>query len=124
MYGSLLEKETRSKRSEIKNGGVNMSQYNELMEQLSEQVKNKDGMIEKLEKKIKQLEEEVSNIHAAANDTESELLINADTWKHQALNYRAENERLTNNLLEVREKLNKSEGENILFRAVIKEVII
>ena len=98
-------------------------EYNSLIEQLKERLKQKDGTIENLEKKIEQLENEVKNIHAAANDTESELMIDADTWKHQALNYKADNERLTTDLLETREELVKYKGENVLFKATLKAVL-
>ena len=80
-------------------------------------------MIEKLELKIGQLENEVKNIHAAANDTESELMIDADTWKHQALNYKAENERLNKCLEEVREEKNYYKGVYALSSGLLKAVL-
>ena len=98
-------------------------EYNSLIEQLKEQLKQKDGTIENLEKKIEQLENEVKNIHAAANDTESELMIDADTWKHQALNYKAENERLNKCLEEVREEKNYYKGVYALSSGLLKAVL-
>ena len=98
-------------------------EYNSLIEQLKEQLKQKDGTIGILEKKIKQLEQDKKDIHAAANDTESELMVDADTWKHQALNYKAENKRLTVDLIETREELAKYKGENVLAKALLKAVL-
>lgn len=56
-------------------------------------------------------------------EREQELLIDANVWKQQAEMYKLENERLNKTLAEVRGELKKSKGENVLFRAVIKEVI-
>ena len=55
---------------------------------------------------------------------EEELLNEKEVWRQQALMYKAENERLNNNLTELKTELIKCKGENVLFRAVIKEVII
>ena len=78
------------------------NEYGNLMQQLKDQVKQKDGTIEKLQKKIDQLEQDKLDLHAAANDTESELLIDANIWRQQALQYK---------------------GENVLFKATLKEVL-
>ncbi|MGM9923059.1 MAG: hypothetical protein ACI35R_02275 [Bacillus sp. (in: firmicutes)] len=98
-------------------------EYENLMQQLKKQVKQKDGTIEKLQKKIDQLEQEKLDIHAAANDTESELMIDADIWKQQAQMYQGENKRLNENLSEARQELAKYKGENVLFKATLKAVL-
>ena len=99
------------------------NEYGNLMQQLKDQVKQKDGTIEKLQKKIDQLEQDKLDLHAAANDTESELLIDANIWRQQALQYKAENKRLNDNLTETNQELAKYKGENVLAKAFIKAVL-
>ena len=99
------------------------NEYGNLMQQLKDQVKQKDGTIEKLQKKIDQLEQDKLDLHAAANDTESELLIDANIWRQQALQYKAENKRLNDNLTETNQELAKYKGENVLFKATLKAVL-
>ena len=102
---------------------MNNKTYNELLDRLREQVKQKDGTIKKLQKKIDQLEQDKLDLHAAANDTESELMIDADTWKHQALNYKAENERLNKCLEEERREKNYYKGVYALSSGLLKAVL-
>ena len=98
-------------------------EYNSLVEQLKEQLKQKDGTIERLREKIDQLEQDKLDIHAAANDTESELMTDSEIWKQQALQYKAENKRLNDNLTETNQELAKYKGENVLFKATLKAVL-
>ena len=102
---------------------MNNKIYSETMDRLREQVKQKDGTIEKLQKKIDQLEQDKLDIHAAANDTESELMTDSEIWKQQALRYKAENKRLNDNLAETNQELAKYKGENVLFKATLKAVL-
>lgn len=106
------------------------SEYSNLMRTLQDQVKQKDGTIEKLEKKIEQLEQEKLDIHAATDDMEQEhlkkeeqLLIDLEVYKLQANTYQAENNRLNETLSDVRQDANKYKGDAILFRSVLKAVL-
>ena len=102
---------------------MNNETYNELLDRLREQVKQKDGTIKKLQKKIDQLEQDKLDLHAAANDTESELMVDSEVWKQQALQYKADNQRLNANNKELREENLKFKGENALFKATLKAVL-
>ena len=76
-----------------------------------------------MQKKIDQLEQDKLDLHAAANDTESELMTDAEIWRQQALQYKAENKRLNDNLAETNQELAKYKGENVLFKATLKAVL-
>ena len=102
---------------------MNNKTYNEVLDRLREQLKQKDGTIEKLQKKIDQLEQDKLDLHAAANDTESELMVDSAIWKNQALNYKAENERLNKCLEEVREEKNYYKGVYALSSGLLKAVL-
>ena len=102
---------------------TNNEEITSLIEKLKEQLKQKDGTIERLREKIDQLEQDKLDIHAAANDTESELMTDSEIWKQQALQYKAENKRLNDNLTETNQELAKYKGENVLFKATLKAVL-
>ena len=118
-------------------GESSPSVHEDLVHDLSSKLRKAEKQNDLLEKKVAELEEQIKNLHAAAEDTEKEvaasieyiereqeLMTDANVWKHQAELYKNENDRLNETLSEVREELKKSKGENLLFRAVIKEVII
>lgn len=89
-----------------------------------------------LEKKISELEEQIKNLHAAAEDTEKEvaasheymereqqLMIDADVWKQKALQYEAEYKRQTDTLKEERAEKERYKGEALAFRLALKAVL-
>ena len=89
-----------------------------------------------LEKKISELEEQIKNLHAAAEDTEKEvaasqeymereqeLMTDANVWKQQALQYKAENERLNKCLEEERKEKNHYKGVFALSTGLLKAVL-
>lgn len=105
-------------------------EYNNLIAQLKEQVEQKDGTIEKLEKKIEKLEQDKLDLHAAADDMareylekEEKLLIDLSLWEQQALTFKTENKRLNDTLKDVRQGADKHKGDAILFRSVLKAVL-
>ena len=89
-----------------------------------------------LEKKIGELEEQIKNLHAAAEDTEKEvaasqehvqreqeLMEDASYWKLQAQQYQAENKRLNDTLDEIRQEKEKHKGDSLAFRLALKAVL-
>lgn len=92
--------------------------------------------IMRLKEKIKQLEEENKNLHAAANDTEKEaaaaieymekeeqLLLDADSWKYKALTWERENQILNETNRELNSWILKFREETKAARAYIKAVL-
>ena len=97
---------------------------------------DKDIEITLLEQRIDSLKEEIQALHAAAEDTEKEvvasqeymereqeLMVDANVWKQQALQYKAENERLNKCLEEERQEKHYYKGVYALSTGLLKAVL-
>lgn len=75
-----------------------------------------------LEVDKEQLKKEVSASHEDI-EREQQLMIDANVWKQQALQYKAENKRLNEDNRELRDENLRFKGENALIRATLKAVL-
>lgn len=113
------------------------NQYNELMDELRKQLSTgKNELVQKIENTIHNLQKEVEELHAAADDTEKEaaaaieymekeeqLLLDADSWKHKALTWERENQILNETNRELNSWILKFREETKAARAYIKAVL-
>ena len=112
------------------------SVHEDLVHDLSSKLRKAEKRNSLLEEKVAELEEQIKNLHAAAEDTEKEvaasqeyvqreqeLMEDANVWKQQALQYKAENERLNKCLEEERQEKNHYKGVYALSTGLLKAVL-
>ena len=91
-------------------------EYQILMKELSEEVKEKREVVERLKRKVEELEYIVSK----NTESEEKLMLDCEKWRSQYLSYKNECDHLNKTLKACRESELKYRGEASILRAALK----
>ena len=130
------EVKARTPKLILAEGESSPSVHEDLVHDLSSKLRKAEKRNNLLEEKVAELEEQIKNLHVAAEDTEKEvaasqeymereqeLMTDANVWKQQALQYKAENERLNKCLEEERQEKYHYKGVYALSTGLLKAVL-
>ena len=135
-WGATQEVKKRTPKLILAEGESSPSVHEDLVHDLSSKLRKAEKRNNLLEEKVAELEEQIKNLHVAAEDTEKEvaasqeymereqeLMTDANVWKQQALQYKAENERLNKCLEEERQEKHYYKGVYTLSIGLLKAVL-